>query len=141
MDQKEMGKDNFSKIPNGAPGIENRLELLYSEGVEKGRISLNKFVEMSSTAVAKIFGLFPRKGTIAVGSDADIIIFDPAVKHTMSVENQHMNCDYSAYEGWEVQGKTRTTLLRGTVAVNEGKALVGEGFGTYLPRKPFNAFL
>ena len=141
MEQKEMGKDNFARIPNGAPGIENRLELLYSEGVEKGRVSLNKFVEMSSTAAAKIFGLFPRKGTIAVGSDADIIIFDPAVKHTMSVDTQHMNCDYSAYEGWEVQGKTRTTLLRGTVAVDEGKALVGEGFGKYLSRKPFNAFL
>ncbi|HMB59229.1 MAG TPA: dihydropyrimidinase [Xanthomonadales bacterium] len=141
MEQKEMGKDNFARIPNGAPGIENRLELLYSEGVEQGRISLNKFVEMSSTAAAKIFGLFPRKGTIAVGSDADIIIFDPAVKHTMSVDTQHMNCDYSAYEGWEVQGKTRTTLLRGTVAVDEGKALVGEGFGKYLSRKPFNAFL
>jgi dihydropyrimidinase len=109
--------------------------------VHEGRISLNKFVEMSSTAVAKIFGLFPRKGTIAVGSDADIIIFDPAIRHTLSAKTQHMNCDYSAYEGWEVQGKTRTTILRGTVAVDEGKALVGEGFGQYLPRSPFNAFL
>jgi dihydropyrimidinase len=120
MDQKEMGKDNFSKIPNGAPGIENRMELLYSEGVAKGRISLNKFVEMSSTGAAKIFGLFPRKGTI-------------------SAETHHMNVDYNAYEGWEVQGKARTTILRGTVAVDEGVAHVGEGFGKYLKRPPFTA--
>jgi len=141
MEQKEMGKDNFSRIPNGAPGIENRMELLYSEGVHQGRISLNKFVEMSSTAAAKIFGLFPRKGTIAVGSDADIAIFDPQVRHTISAKTHHMNCDYSAYEGWEVQGKVRTTILRGTVAVDEGVAHVGKGFGQYLPRKPFNARL
>ncbi|NIP18645.1 MAG: dihydropyrimidinase, partial [Xanthomonadales bacterium] len=138
MEQKEMGIDNFSKIPNGAPGIENRVELLYSEGVHKGRISLNKFVEMSSTMAAKIFGLFPRKGTIAVGSDADIVIFDPEVRHTISADTHHMNVDYNAYEGWEVQGKTRTTVLRGTVAVDEGEAQVGEGFGKYLKRPPFN---
>ncbi len=83
--------------------------------------------------------MFPRKGTIAVGSDADIIIFDPAVKHTVSARTHHMNCDYSVYEGWQVQGKTRTTILRGTVAVDEGKALVDEGFGCYLPRKAFAA--
>jgi dihydropyrimidinase len=139
MDQKKMGIDNFSKIPNGAPGIEHRMELLYSEGVEAGRISLNKFVDLSSTAVAKIFGLFPRKGTIAVGSDADIIIFDPAQKHTISAKTHHMNCDYSAYEGWEVQGKTRTTILRGTVAIDNGEAFIGEGHGQYLSRPPFRA--
>jgi dihydropyrimidinase len=87
---------------------------------------------------AKIFGLFPRKGTIAVGSDADIIIFDPEVKHTISASSHHMNCDYSAYEGWQVQGKTRTTILRGTVAIDEGEALVEEGFGKYLARGKFN---
>jgi len=138
MDQKAMGKDDFSKIPNGAPGVENRFELLYSEGVTRGRIGLNKFVEMSSTAAAKIFGLFPRKGTIAVGSDADIVIFDPDARHTISAATHHMNVDYNAYEGWEVQGKTRTTILRGTVAVDQGEALVGEGFGKYLKRPPFN---
>ena len=137
MNQKEMGIDNFAKIPNGAPGIENRMELLYSEGVAKGRISLNKFVEMSSTGAAKIFGLFPRKGTIASGADADIVIFDPEVKHTISADSHHMMVDYNAYEGWEVQGKTRTTILRGTVAVDEGVAHVGEGFGKYLKRPPF----
>jgi dihydropyrimidinase len=141
MAQKEMGKDNFSLIPNGAPGIEHRMELLYSEGVNQGRISLNKFVDLSSTAAAKIFGLFPRKGTIAVGSDADIVVFDPAVQHTISAETHHMNCDYSAYEGWEVQGKTRTCILRGTVAIDEGQSLIGEGFGQYLPRKPFDPHL
>ena len=137
MNQKEMGIDNFAKIPNGAPGIENRMELLYSEGVAKGRISLNKFVEISSTGAAKIFGLFPRKGTITAGADADIIIFDPEVKHTISADSHHMMVDYNAYEGWEVQGKTRTTILRGTVAVDEGVAHVGEGFGKYLKRPPF----
>jgi len=138
MDQKAMGKDDFSKIPNGGPGIENRFELLYSEGVTKGRIGLNKFVEMTSTGAAKIFGLFPRKGTIAVGSDADIVIFDPETKHTISAETHHMNVDYNLYEGWQVQGKARTTILRGTVAIDEGQAFVGEGFGKYLKRPPFD---
>ncbi len=136
MDQKEMGKDNFAKIPNGAPGIEHRMELMFSEGVGKGRISLNKFVDVTSTAPAKIFGLFPKKGTIAVGSDADIVIFDPEQDHTISAKTHHMNCDYSAYEGWKVKGKCKTTILRGTVAVDQGKVLVNKGFGKYLPRKP-----
>jgi dihydropyrimidinase len=137
MKQKEMGIDNFSKIPNGAPGVEHRVELMYSEGVHQGRISLNKFVEVTSTTAAKIFGLFPRKGTIAVGSDADIIIFDPDVHHTISEDTHHMNVDYSAYEGWKVQGKTRTTNLRGAVAIDEGEARVSEGNGKYLSRPPF----
>jgi len=138
MEQKAMGKDAFSKIPNGAPGIENRMELLYSEGVHAGRISLNTFVNLSSTMAAKIFGLFPRKGTIAVGSDADIVVFDPQQRHVISADTHHMNVDYNAYEGWEVQGKARTTVLRGTVAVNDGLPEVGEGFGRYLKRPPFN---
>jgi len=138
LNQKEMGIDDFSKIPNGAPGIEHRVELMYSEGVHQGRISLNKFVDVTSTGAAKIFGLFPRKGTIAVGSDADIIVFDPEVAHTISAETHHMMVDYSVYEGWEVQGKCRTTILRGTVVVDDGISCVDEGFGNYLPRKPFN---
>ncbi|MBI4374215.1 MAG: dihydropyrimidinase [Deltaproteobacteria bacterium] len=138
MSQKEMGKADFSKIPNGAPGVEHRLELLFSEGVQKGRISLNKFVEVTSTAPARIFGLAPRKGTIAVGSDADLVVFDPTVKQTLSARTHHMNCDYSAYEGWEVQGKCRTTILRGKVVVDEGKQLVEKGFGTYLSRTKLN---
>lgn len=138
MAQKEMGLNSFAKIPNGAPGVEHRMELMFSEGVLKNRISLNKFVEVTSTGAAKIFGLFPRKGTIAVGSDADIVIFDPAQKHTISAATHHMNCDYSSYEGWEVQGKCRSTILRGKVVIDEGQAQVEEGYGVYLPRGPFN---
>ena len=135
MEQKEMGKGNFSKIPNGAPGVEHRMELMFSEGVKKRGLSLNKFVELTSTAPAEIFGMFPRKGTIAIGSDADIVVFDPNEKHTLSAETHHMNCDYSAYEGWQLEGKCRTTILRGTIAVDEGKALIGKGFGKYQSRK------
>lgn len=138
MDQKKMGEKDFSKIPNGAPGIEDRMELMYSEGVVKGRMSLNRFVEVNCTAPAKIFGLYPRKGTIAVGSDADLVIFDPKLSHTISAQSRHMRCDYNAYEGWKVTGKVRTVLLRGTVAIENGKALVGKGFGKYLPRAKFN---
>jgi len=141
MDQKRMGEKDFSKIPNGAPGVENRMELLFSEGVVKKRISLNKFVETSSTNAAKIFGMFPKKGTIAIGSDADLVIFDPNEKHVMSVQNHHMNCDYSAYEGLEVIGKTKTVVLRGTVAIEDGKALIGKGFGKYIHRAPYKTEL
>jgi dihydropyrimidinase len=109
---------------------------MYSEGVEQGRLSLNKFVEVTATAPAKIFGIFPKKGTIAVGSDADIVIFDPNQTHVISAKTHHMNCDYSAYEGWKVKGKCRTTILRGTIAVDQGKALIGKGFGKYLHRQP-----
>jgi dihydropyrimidinase len=138
MDQKRMGEKDFGKIPNGAPGIENRLELLYSEGVAKGRISVNTFVDLIATRAAKIFGMFPKKGTIAVGSDADIVIFDPQAAHTLSVETQHMNVDYNAYEGWQVQGKVRTVVLRGTVAIDHGVARIGKGFGRYIARAPYN---
>jgi dihydropyrimidinase len=141
MEQKKMGIKDFSKIPNGAPGIEDRLELMFSEGVLKNRISLNKFVEVNCTAPARIFGLFPKKGTIAVGCDADIVVFDPNKKHTISAKTRHMNCDYNAYEGWQVTGKVRQTILRGTLAIDDGKALVGKGFGKYLPRAKHGALL
>ena len=134
MDQKKMGLNDFSKIPNGAPGVEHRMELMFSEGVLKNKISLEKFVEVTATAPAKIFGLFPRKGTIAVGSDADLVILDPKETHTLSAKTHHMNCDYSTYEGWKITGKVKSTILRGTLAIHEGKALVGKGFGKYLPR-------
>ena len=133
-EQKLMGKDDFSKIPNGHPAIENRIELLYSEGVAKGRISLNKFVEVSSTNAAKIFGMFPRKGTIAVGSDADIVLFDPKAKHQLSAKTHHMNVDYSGYEGWEVEGKVKTVLLRGKVVIDSGECKVGKGNGQFIKR-------
>ncbi len=139
--QKEMGKDDFSKIPNGHPAIEHRMELVYSEGVEKGRISLNKYVEVTSTNAAKIFGMYPKKGTIAVGSDADILIFDPNKEHTISVNNHHMNVDYSSYEGWEVKGKTETVLLRGKVAIDDGECLVKPGYGEFVRRNKVSAII
>jgi len=133
-EQKLMGKDDFSKIPNGHPAIENRMELLYSEGVHKGKISLNKYVEVACTNPAKIFGMFPQKGTIAPGSDADIVIFDPNETHTLSVSTHHMNVDYSAYEGWELTGKVKTVILRGQVAIDNGKCLVQKGYGKFIKR-------
>lgn len=138
-EQKQMGKASFAKIPNGHPAVEHRMELLWSEGVEKGRITVNKFVDVTATAAAKIFGLFPRKGTVAVGSDADLVIWDPKVKQTISAKTHHMHVDYSCYEGWEVTGQARTTILRGTVAVDEGKACIGKGFGQFLARPAFDA--
>src|ERR671938_799411 len=103
-EQKELGKDDFSKIPNGAPGIETRMSLVYDGGVRSGRLSLNRFVELTSTSPAKIFGLFPRKGTIAPGSDADIVVFDPEKRVRLSVSTLHMKVDYNPYEGREVTG-------------------------------------
>ena len=133
-EQKLMGKDDFSKIPNGHPAIENRLELLYSEGVHTGEITLNKYVEVACTNPAKIFGLFPKKGTIAVGSDADLVLFDPTEKHTISAQTHHMNVDYSAYEGWEITGKVKTVLLRGKVVIDNGNCLVEKGYGKFIKR-------
>jgi dihydropyrimidinase len=133
-EQKLMGKDDFSKIPNGHPAIENRMELLFSEGVTKNKITLNKYVEVTCTNPAKIFGMFPRKGTIAVGSDADMVIFDPHEKHTLSAITHHMNVDYSGYEGWEVTGKVKTVLLRGTVAIENNECKIDKGFGKFIKR-------
>jgi dihydropyrimidinase len=137
-EQKLLGKKDFTKIPNGAPGIENRMELLFSEGVNKGKISLNKYVEITSANSAKIFGMFPRKGTVGIGADADLIIFDPDEEHTLSVKNHHMNVDYSAYEGWKLKGKCKQTILRGKLVVDNGKANVSKGYGKYIKRNKFN---
>ena len=136
-DQKILGVDDFSKIPNGGPGVENRMSLVYNGGVNSGRISLNKFVELTSTAAAKTFGLFPKKGTIAVGSDADIVIFDPNRKETISVNNtctHHMNVDYNAYEGFEVKGFTETVLSRGKVVIDNCEYVGKKGDGQFLKR-------
>ena len=133
-DQKQMGKDDFSKIPNGHPAIEHRMELLFSEGVRKGRISLSKYVQLTSTNAAKIFGMYPKKGTIAIGSDADLLIFDPKKAHTLSKESHHMNADYSSYEGFEVIGKTETVLLRGQVAIEKNECLLQPGYGQFVKR-------
>ncbi|MGI8636038.1 MAG: dihydropyrimidinase [Segetibacter sp.] len=140
-EQKLMGKDDFSKIPNGHPAIEHRMELLYSEGVAKGKISLNKYVEVTSTNAAKIFGMFPQKGTIAVNSDADMVIFDPGSKHTISVNSHHMNTDYSAYEGWEVTGKVKTVLLRGKVAIDNNECIIDKGYGQFVKRNKVKGFI
>src|SRR5215207_182116 len=128
-EQKELGKDDFSKIPNGAPGVEHRMSLIYHGGVVENRISLNRFVELTSTAAAKMFGLFPKKGTIAVGSDADIVIFDPEKEQTLSVNTSHMNVDYNAYEGKKIKGVVETVLSRGKVVIDKGefKGKAGDG--------------
>ena len=133
-EQKELGKDDFSKIPNGAPGVENRMALIYNGGVAENRISLNRFVELTSTAAAKMFGLFPKKGTIAVGSDADIVIFDPNSETTFGVDNEHMNVDYSTYEGWKVKGKVDTVVQRGNVVIENGEHQGQAGDGQFLKR-------
>ena len=137
-EQKELGRDDFTKIPNGGPGVEHRMSLIYNGGVAGGRISLNRFVELTSTSAAKIFGLFPRKGTIAVGSDADIVIFDPNEEMTISSSTHHMNVDYSAYEGTKVKGVTKTVLSRGKVVIDDGKFVGKPGDGQFLKRNTFS---
>ena len=133
-EQKTLGHDDFSKIPNGAPGIETRMSLVYDGGVRTGRISLNRFVELTSTSPAKIFGLFPRKGTIAPGSDADIVIFDPTATMTLSVDTLHMKVDYNPYEGREVTGVTDTVISRGRVIVDGGRFTGRAGAGSFIKR-------
>lgn len=133
-EQKELGKDDFSLIPNGAPGVEYRMELIYNGGVLENNISLNRFVELTSTAAAKMFGMFPKKGTIAVGSDADIVIFDTEKEHVLSLENQHMNVDYCTYEGKKIKGKVETVLSRGRVVIENGECLVEKGSGQFVKR-------
>ncbi len=133
-EQKELGRDDFSKIPNGAPGVENRVPLIYNGGVVENRVSLNRFVELTSTAAAKMFGLFPKKGTIAVGSDADIVIFDPDREQTLSVETQHMNVDYNTYEGMKIKGVVETVLSRGRVIIEGGEYKGKPGDGKFLKR-------
>ncbi|WP_445182185.1 dihydropyrimidinase [Pseudonocardia sp. Cha107L01] len=131
--QKEMGRGDFSKIPNGMPGVENRVDLLH-QAVVDGHISRRRWVELTSTAPARMFGLHPRKGAIAPGSDADIVIYDPAAEQVLSAETHHMNVDYSAYEGKRVTGKAQTVLSRGEVIVDGGEYFGRPGRGSYLTR-------
>jgi len=133
-DQKVLGKDDFTKIPNGGPGIENRLQLIWHHGVNTGKVSLNRFVEITSTAPARIFGMYPRKGEIAPGSDADIVIWDPNALHTISAKTHHMRVDYSMFEGFQVKGNARTVLSHGEVIVDRGEFLGKAGRGQYLRR-------
>ncbi len=136
MKEKHLGDGDFSKIPNGAPGVETRMSLVYDGGVRTGKISMNRFVELTSTSPAKIFGLFPKKGTIAPGSDADIVIFDPNGTQTLSAKTLHMNVDYNPYEGREVTGVTHTVLSRGKVVIDAGNFVGKAGAGLFIKRSP-----
>jgi dihydropyrimidinase len=135
--QKSLGKDDFSKIPNGGPGLENRLQMIHNFGVRGGKISLNRMVELLATNPAKLFGLYPRKGTIAVGSDADIVIFDPEKRVTITAKDQHSRVDYNLYEGTQVVGSPETVLLRGNVLVDDGELVASPGIGRYVARAKF----
>ncbi|HXN28670.1 MAG TPA: dihydropyrimidinase [Candidatus Acidoferrales bacterium] len=134
-EQKELGKDDFTKIPNGGPGIEHRMSLVYSGGVHGGKFSANRFVQLVSTAPAKLFGLYPRKGTVAVGSDADLIVFDADQEQTISVKTHHMRVDYSMFEGTRVKGVPKTVLSQGRVIVENGKFVGRVGAGEFLKRE------
>jgi dihydropyrimidinase len=136
-EQKELGKDDFTKIPNGGPGIEHRLSLIYSGGVGKKRFSVNRFVELVSTTPAKIFGLYPRKGTVAVGSDADLVIFDPNREHTISAKTHHMRVDYSMFEGIKVKGMPDVVMSRGRVLIENDKFHGKAGSGNFLKRATY----
>jgi dihydropyrimidinase len=139
--QKELGRGDFTKIPNGGPFIEDRVSVLFSEGVKKGRITINQFVDIMSTRIAKLFGLFPKKGTIAVGADADLVIFDPNVERTISASTHHMAVDYNAFEGLKVTGEPVSVLCRGEFVVRD-KQFVGKlGYGKYLKRAKYGQLL
>ena len=132
--QKMHGKDVFSRIPNGAPGLETRMTVIYDGGVRTGRISINRFVELTATAPAKLFGLFPQKGTIAVGSDADVVLFDPQAEHVISAHTHHSHCDYSLFEGHHVHGKVRKVFSRGDLIVDGDQWHGTPGRGRFLRR-------
>jgi dihydropyrimidinase len=134
--QKLLGKDAFTQIPNGIPGIEERVNLLYTYGVRRGTLSLHRFVDAASTRAAKLFGLFPRKGTIAVGSDADLVIFDPDYRGKISVNSQHVNNDYNGFEGMEIEGRPSVVTVRGKVQVRDGQFIGERGRGRLLKREP-----
>jgi dihydropyrimidinase len=133
-DQKALGKDDFTKIPNGGPGIENRLQLLHHHGVNAGKITLNRFVEIVSTAPARIFGMYPKKGVLAAGSDADIVVWDPNAEHLISAKTHHMRVDYSMFEGFQVKGNARQVFSRGELIVDKGQYVGRAGRGQYLRR-------
>ena len=138
--QKMSGRHDFSKIPNGAPGIETRLVSLFDIGVMQGKLSLNRFVQLTSTTPAKLFGLFPKKGTIAVGSDADVVLFDPAAKQVIHAEHLHSQCDYTLLEGRTLRGQVKKVFLRGELIVDGEQWLGREGMGRFVPRGTVQAF-
>ncbi len=133
--QKPMGRDDFTKIPNGIPSLEERVKLLFTYGVKAGKLDLNRFVDVASTQAAKLFGLFPRKGTIAPGSDADLVIFDPDYRGVISAQTQSMAVDYSAFEGWKIEGRPDVVTVRGEVAVRGGEFVGTIGRGQFLKRE------
>jgi dihydropyrimidinase len=137
-EQKELGIDDFTKIPNGGPGIEHRLSLIYTGGVHRKRFSANRFVEVVSTAPAKLFGLYPRKGTVAVGSDADLVVFDPNEQQVISVKNHHMRVDYSMFEGIQVTGIPKTVFSRGRAVIDGGKFVGRPGAGQFVRRQTYS---
>jgi dihydropyrimidinase len=134
--QKEMGRGDFTRIPNGIPSVQDRVHLLYTHGVATGKIDLHRFADVASTQAAKLFGLFPRKGTIQPGADADLVIFDPEHRGTISAATQLMNVDYSAFEGWPIQGRVETVTVRGRVQVRDGVFVGAGGDGQILRRDP-----
>jgi dihydropyrimidinase len=135
-EQKLLGKDSFVNIPNGIPGIEDRVNLLYTHGVKRGRLDLHRFVDAASTRAAKLFGLFPRKGTIAVGSDADLVVYDTAYRGAASAKSQHTNNDYNGFEGMEIEGRPSLVTVRGKIQVRDGKFVGERGRGKLLKREP-----
>jgi dihydropyrimidinase len=134
--QKTMGKDDFTRIPNGIPSVEDRINLLYTYGVTTGKIDLNTFVDAGSTQAAKLFGLYPRKGAIQIGSDADLVIYDPNFTGTISAQTQQMAVDYSAFEGWEIKGRPAVVTVRGEVQARDGEFVGTIGRGQFLEREP-----
>ena len=136
MAQKDKCPEDFREVPNGLPGVETRLVLLYSEGVAKGRISMADLVRVTSTNPARVFGLEPRKGSLNPGSDADVVVLDPATRWTLSASRLHMGADWSPYEGWEVQGAPVVTMLRGEVIAERGEFCGRSGQGRFLSRPP-----
>ena len=134
--QKPMGQGDFTKIPNGIPSLEERINLLYTHGVKAGKFDLHTFVNVASTQVAKLFDLFPRKGAIQPGADADLVVFDPNYRGTISAKTQHMNVDYSAFEGWPIEGRPSAVTVRGQVAARDGKFVGTLGRGRFLQRRP-----
>jgi len=136
IEQKLMGKDAFTDIPNGIPGIEDRVNLLYTYGVERGRLPLDRFVDCASTRAAKLFGLFPRKGTISVGSDADLVVYDPEYQGVISAKTHHVNSDYNGFEGMPIEGRPSVVTVRGKVQVRDGKFVGERARGKFLKREP-----